>query len=72
MDSDTHLYQLLQLALALRNPQTTTVPIADANYPTAAGDAVLWDNARAHELFRDLNHDQPVPKSLLTGSHLAG
>jgi hypothetical protein len=33
---------------------------------------VLWDNARANQLFRDLNHDRPVPKSLLTGSHLAG
>jgi LCP family protein required for cell wall assembly len=72
VDSDTHLYQLLQLALALRNPQTTTVPIAVANYPTPAGDAVLWDHARANQLFRDLNHDRPVPKSLLTGSHLAG
>ena len=72
VDSSTHLYQLLQLALALRNPQTTTVPIADANYQTAAGDAVLWDHARAQQLFRNLNHDRPVPKSLLTGSHLAG
>ncbi len=72
VDKGTHLYQLLQLALALRNPETTTVPIANANYPTAAGDAVLWDNARANRLFRYLNHDQPVPKSLLTGSHLAG
>ena len=72
VDKGTHLYQLLQLALALRNPQTTTVPIANANYSTAAGDAVLWDNARANQLFRDLNHDRPVPKSLLTGSHLAG
>jgi LCP family protein required for cell wall assembly len=72
VDKGTHLYQLLQLALALRNPQTTTVPIANANYLTAAGDAVLWDNARANRLFRYLNHDQPVPKSLLTGSHLAG
>ncbi len=33
VDTGTHLYQLLQLALALRNPQTTTVPIANANYP---------------------------------------
>jgi LCP family protein required for cell wall assembly len=72
VDKGTHLYQLLQLALALRNPETTTVPIANANYSTAAGDAVLWDNARANRLFRDLNHDQPVPKGLLTGSHLAG
>ena len=72
VDKGTHLYQLLQLALALRKPQTTTVPIANANFSTPAGDAVLWDNARANQLFRDLNHDRPVPKSLLTGSHLAG
>ncbi len=72
VDNGTHLYQLLQVALALRSPETTTVPIANANYPTAAGDAVLWDNARANRLFHDLNHGQPVPKSLLTGSHLAG
>ena len=71
VDNGTHLYQLLQVALALRNPETTTVPIANANYPTAAGDAVLWDNAGANRLFHDLNHDQPVPKSLLTGSHQA-
>jgi LCP family protein required for cell wall assembly len=72
VDDGTHLYQLLQVALALRNPETTTVPIANANYPTNAGDAVLWDNARANRLFHDLNHDQPVPKGLLTGSQLAG
>ena len=72
VDTGTHLYQLLQLALALRNPETTTVPIANANLPTAAGDAVQWDNARANRLFHYLNHDQPVPRGLLTGSHLAG
>jgi len=73
VDNGTHLYQLLQVALALRNPETTTVPIANANYPVyLVGDTVLWDNARANRLFHDLNHDQPVPKSLLTGSHLAG
>src|SRR5215831_2404152 len=72
VDKDTHLYQLLQVALALRNPETTTVPIASANFATAAGDAVLWDNAKANRLFHLLNPDQPVPKSLLTGSHLGG
>jgi LCP family protein required for cell wall assembly len=72
VDSGTHLYQLLQLALALRNPQTTTVPIAVPNYPTPAGDAVLWDSNKAQKLFRYLNHDRPVPKGLLTGSHLVG
>jgi LCP family protein required for cell wall assembly len=71
VDSGTHLYQLMQVALALRNPQTTTVPFASANYATAAGDAVQWDTARAQELFRDLNHDQPVPKDLLSGSRLS-
>jgi len=73
VDKGTHLYQLLQVALALRNPQTTTVPIASAGFLTPSGEsAVLWDTARAQRLFLDLNHDQPVPKSLLTGSHLAG
>jgi LCP family protein required for cell wall assembly len=73
VDKGTHLYQLLQAALALRNPQTTTVPIASAGYLTPTGEsAVLWDTARANRLFHDLNHDQPVPKSLLTGSHLSG
>lgn len=69
VDSGTHLYQLLQVALALRNPQTTTVPIATANYASSAGDAVLWDRAKANQLFHDLNHDRTVPKDLLSGSH---
>src|SRR5262249_60757479 len=69
VDKGTHLNNLLQVALALRNPQTTTVPIANANYASSAGDAVLWDSARANQLFRDLNHDRTVPKDLLSGSH---
>jgi LCP family protein required for cell wall assembly len=73
VDNGTHLNQLLAVALALRNPETTTVPIANANYVVdPVGDTVLWDNARANRLFHDLNHDQPVPKSLLTGSQQAG
>ncbi|HEY6275249.1 MAG TPA: LCP family protein [Streptosporangiaceae bacterium] len=70
VDSGTHLYQLMQVAFALRNPETTTIPIANANYVTPAGDAVLWDRTQASRLFNDLNTDQPVPKHLLTGSHL--
>jgi LCP family protein required for cell wall assembly len=70
VDSGTHLYQLLQVAFALRNPETTTVPIANSNYLTPAGDAVRWDHARASRLFNDLNTGQPVPKDLLTGSQL--
>jgi hypothetical protein len=33
---------------------------------------VLWDTAQAGRLFRLLNTDTPVPKRLITGSHLQG
>jgi len=71
VDSGTHLYQLIQVAFALRNPQTATVPIANANYPTAAGEAVQLDAVQAHQLFRDLAKDRTVPKNLLSGSKLS-
>ena len=70
VDQGTSLYQLVQAAMALRSPLTTTVPIANANYVTAVGDSVLWDSSQARELFRDLQTGQPVPKSLITGSKL--
>jgi LCP family protein required for cell wall assembly len=70
VDKGTHLYQLLEVAFALRHPETTTVPIANANYFTPAGDAVKWDTPNALKLFNDLRTDQPVPKSLLSGSTL--
>ena len=72
VDEGTHLYQLVSVAFALRHPQTTTVPIANANFSTSNGDAVQWDKARATQLFDDLNSDHKVPKSLLTGSRLQG
>jgi hypothetical protein len=69
VDQGTHLYDLFEAALALRNPQTGTVPIADANYETAnAGDAVLWNRSQALELFNDLKNNQQVPADLLTGT----
>jgi LCP family protein required for cell wall assembly len=68
VDEGTSLYQLFGAAEALRDPETTTVPIASSNYPTSAGDAVLWDSAQAKELFNDLQTGQTVPKSLITGS----
>ena len=72
VDQGTSLYQLIKAAFALRHPETTTVPIANSNYPTAnAGDAVQWNSAEATQLFNDLKNDQPVPKSLLTGSKQA-
>ena len=55
----THLSQLISLAFALRSPQTTTVPIANANYLTPAGDAVQWDRPLALKLFGDLSTRPP-------------
>jgi LCP family protein required for cell wall assembly len=68
VDQGTHLLDLGQAALALRNPQTGTVPIANANYYTSAGDAVLWNKPEALELFNALKNGQPVPAGLLTGT----
>ncbi len=70
VDQATQLYQLLSAARALRDPLTTTVPIANANYATSAGDAVLWNHAEATQLFTALQDGQPVPANLITGSTL--
>jgi len=69
VDQGTHLYNLISVALALRNPQTGTVPIANANYTTAnAGDAVLWNQSQALQMFNALKNNQPVPANLLIGT----
>jgi LCP family protein required for cell wall assembly len=71
VDNGTSLYDLVRVAMAMRNPETTTVPIASSNYVTAAGDSVLWNSQQAKALFSDLNTGQPVPKDLITGSKQA-
>lgn len=68
VDQGTSLLGLLQAAESLRGAQTTTVPIANANYLTSAGDAVLWNSAQARQLFTDLQTGKAVPKYLITGS----
>jgi LCP family protein required for cell wall assembly len=68
----TNLTDLLHAAFAFRNPETTTVPIATADYQTSnAGVAVLWNQAQATQLFNALKNDTPVPPSLITGSKAA-
>jgi hypothetical protein len=57
--------------MAMKDPLTTTVPIATANDPTWAGDAVLWNSSQANELWDALKTDQTVPSDLITGSHQA-
>jgi len=67
VDKGTQLYQLIQVAFALRHPETTTVPIGSTPL-LAVGDVVIWDKAQALRLFDAMKNDQPVPKRLLTGS----
>jgi anionic cell wall polymer biosynthesis LytR-Cps2A-Psr (LCP) family protein len=68
-DKGTSLSDLIQVALALRDPLTGTVPISNANYETSnAGDAVLWNQSAALELFNALKNGQTVPPDLLSGT----
>ena len=71
VDKGTSLWDLYQVAQALKSPLTTTVPIANANYETTnAGDAVQWDRTQALQLFNDLAQDKPVPASLISGTQV--
>ena len=70
VDKGSSLYDLVQAAFALRGPQTGTVPIANANLQTSAGDAVQWNKTQALELFNALKAGKPVPAGLLTGTKL--
>jgi LCP family protein required for cell wall assembly len=68
VDQGTSLLDLVNAASALRDPQTGTVPIADNNYYTSAGDSVLWDKIKATELFNALKNGSAIPKGLLSGT----
>ncbi len=72
IDQGTGLTQLISVAFALRNPVTTTVPIANAGLSTAVGSAVEWNHTEAKQFFNDLAHDQALPKDLITGSSVHG
>jgi hypothetical protein len=68
VDTGTSLLDLANAASALRDPETGTVPVANSNYYTNAGDSVLWNKAQATELFRALKNDSAIPKGLLGGT----
>jgi LCP family protein required for cell wall assembly len=71
VDKGTSLYALVQAAMALRNPQTGTVPIANPAYFTPnAGEAVQWNQSEALALFKALQNDKAVPAGLLTGTQV--
>jgi LCP family protein required for cell wall assembly len=68
----TSLSDLLHAAFALRNPETTTVPLANLDFQTPNdGVAVQWNQSQALQLFNDLKTDTPLPPSLITGSKAA-
>lgn len=65
LGEDTSMREAISMALAMRSiangsGQSITVPIADANYRTQAGSSVLWDEAKADELFTALRTDAPL------------
>ncbi len=68
----TSLYDLVHAAFALRNPETTTVPLASLDFQTPNdGVAVQWNQSEALQLFNDLKNDTPLPPRLITGSRAA-
>ncbi len=68
VDIGTSLLDLVHAASALRDPETGTVPIANNNYYTSAGDTVLWNTTEATELFKALKNDSAIPAGLLSGT----
>jgi LCP family protein required for cell wall assembly len=68
VDAGTSLLDLVHAASALRSPLTGTVPVANPNYPTNAGDSVLWNKAQATALFTALKNNSAIPKGLLAGT----
>lgn len=68
MGEDTSMTEAARMALAMRavssgRGESVTVPVADPNYSTWVGSAVLWDEAGAQELFAALRDGDPLPSS---------
>jgi LCP family protein required for cell wall assembly len=72
VDDGTHLFQLLKVAFAMRNPITTTVPISGGFITPGGQDALKWNTAEALKLFHEIRDDQRISKSLISGSKQAG
>ncbi|MFK5582320.1 MULTISPECIES: LCP family protein [unclassified Serinicoccus] len=65
LGEDTSLVEAGQLALAMRSVasgggNSVTVPVADTNYQTNVGSAVLWDEQGATQLFTALRQGQAI------------
>ena len=65
LGEDTSLVETARLALAMRSVSggsgtSVTVPVADPNFTSPVGSAVLWDEEGAAALFTALRHGQAV------------
>lgn len=70
VDKGTNLLDLVQAGMALKSPESGTVPIEDPAYETSVGEAVEWDHSQALEMFNDIKQDKQVPSSLLQGTQV--
>jgi LCP family protein required for cell wall assembly len=66
VDNGTGLSDLGSMFFAMKDVQsgkgkTITVPIANPNYSTPAGDAVQWNMSEATKVFDAFKNDTPVP-----------
>jgi LCP family protein required for cell wall assembly len=64
VDHGAGLWDLITMARHVRHFSSvvsTSVPIGGSD-----GSNLIWDPAKAQQLFHDLNHDQPVPADLIT------
>ena len=66
VDDNVGLTDLASMFFAMKDVQggkgkTITVPIADANYATPAGDAVKWNMTEATQVFDAFKNDTTVP-----------
>ncbi|GAA2342423.1 hypothetical protein Scani_27130 [Streptomyces caniferus] len=65
VDRDTGLLDIASMFQAIRgvtggHGKQVNVPVARLGFPTSKGSAVLWDRARARQLFSDLHDDRTV------------
>lgn len=70
VDEGDHLHHLVGLAWAMKGAGdgslvTTTVPTGGGVTTDSGGAAIAWDEEGAQQLFKALNNDRPVPKSVL-------
>lgn len=73
VDKGSHIWDVVSLGLALRDAgggkgYTLTVPVSGFATEPGAGSVVVWDRAKALQLFAALKADKPLPADLVPKS----